>query len=189
MSRLAVGVLIAALAVGARAGADSWVRFVHLKQVLGPVEIDLLRGNGFEPARISMPISEGVRLRTSPEGRTEVLFENGSTLRLSPNTEVFFSKLMLLSSGYRASAVDLTQGAVRFKYRKNGEDHFYLAFSGGEIQMDGDAEFFLQSDGPQGKVTVDRGQIKLLRNGQQLVVRKNETQNFESSSKELAATR
>jgi len=73
--------------------ADSQARIVRLSDVQGNVQIDKNTGLGFEEAFINLPITQGTQLKTGDRGRAEVEFEDGSSMRLTPNTTVQFNKL------------------------------------------------------------------------------------------------
>src|SRR3954462_11206416 len=75
------------------AWADSQARIVRLSDVQGSVQIDKNTGLGFENAFVNLPIIQGTQLRTGNGGRAEVEFEDGSSLRLTPNTTIHFNQL------------------------------------------------------------------------------------------------
>ena len=91
--------------------AESHVRIVRLSYIEGAVTIDRNTGQ-FEKAIVNLPITEGTKLRTSAEGRAEVEFEDGSTMRLAPDTNVQFTKLALRDSGGKLSIADLESGTA-----------------------------------------------------------------------------
>src|SRR5882672_12707886 len=78
--------------------ADSQVRIVRLSSVDGDVQIDRNAGQGWEKAFLNLPITQGVKLQTGSDGRTEVEFEDGTVARLAPGTAVEFSQLALRDS-------------------------------------------------------------------------------------------
>ena len=90
--------------------ADSQARIVRLSDVQGSVQIDKNTGLGFEEAFINLPITQGTQLKTGDRGRAEVEFEDGSSMRLTPNTTVQFNKLGLSDEGKRISEINLVQG-------------------------------------------------------------------------------
>jgi hypothetical protein len=57
-------------------------------------------------------VVEGSRLKTGTDGRAEVEFEDGSALRLAPDSEVDFVRLMLGDDGQKLSTVQLVSGTV-----------------------------------------------------------------------------
>src|SRR6202163_3855452 len=83
--------------------ADSQARIVRLSDVQGSVQINKNTGMGFENAFLNLPITQGTQIRTHDRGRAEIEFEDGSTLRLTPNTTVEFSALGLSDAGQRIS--------------------------------------------------------------------------------------
>src|SRR5580698_11414582 len=83
--------------------ADSQARIVRLSDVQGGVQIDKNAGLGFENAFLNLPITQGTQLRTRANGRAEIEFEDGSTLRVTPNTTLAFSTLALSDEGKRLS--------------------------------------------------------------------------------------
>src|SRR6202035_1453187 len=89
----------ALLALPAFAGSQA--RIVRLSDVQGSVQIDKNTGLGFESAFLNLPITQGAHIRTHDRGRAEIEFEDGSTLRLTPNTTVEFSTLGLRDSAKR----------------------------------------------------------------------------------------
>src|SRR4051812_27886462 len=104
-SSIVVGVLFALVAY-LPAVADSHVRVVRLSYIDGGVQVSHNAGGAYEKAIVNLPITEGARLKTSDDGRAEVEFEDGSTLRIVADSAVEFSQLSLRDSGARVSAVD-----------------------------------------------------------------------------------
>src|SRR5215475_13288102 len=114
--------------------ADSQARIVRLSDVQGKVEIDKNTGLGFESAFVNLPITQGTQLRTGDRGRAEIEFEDGSALRLTPNTTVEFSKLGLSDAGKRISQVHLVQGMAYVNWV--GKDDLALDFSQEKLAID-----------------------------------------------------
>ncbi|MFZ0762198.1 MAG: DUF6600 domain-containing protein [Candidatus Sulfotelmatobacter sp.] len=152
--------------------ADSQARIVRLSDVQGAVQIDKNAGSGFENAFINLPITQGIRLRTGESGRAEIEFEDGSTLRLAPDTTVEFSTLGLSDAGKRFSVVDLVEGRAYVDWLGKSGDEFTLNFSHEKVSLTGAAHFRvakssssaeianfkndLEVVGPQGTVKVDK---------------------------------
>lgn len=91
---------------------DSRVRMVSVTYISGTVRLNN------QSVTINTPIIEGNVLSTSTESLAEVRFEDGSTMRLGPETEVTFSQLARLSSGNAITRVDLDQGEAEFFVEK-----------------------------------------------------------------------
>jgi hypothetical protein len=123
------------------AWADSQVRIVRLSDVQGGVQINKNTGLGFENAFLNLPITQGVQLRTRDNGRAEIEFEDGSTLRITPNTSLDFSVLGLNDAGNRVNVVNLVQGRVYVNWVGNKGDKFTLSFSQDKIELIQPAHF------------------------------------------------
>lgn len=101
---------------------DSHVRIVRLSQAQGKLGLD--RGTGkIEATMQNMPIVEGSKLATS-DGYAEVEFEDGSTLRITPESEVDFPQLLLRSTGVKATTVRLVKGTMYVNLEKTKENDF-----------------------------------------------------------------
>src|ERR1700731_2548004 len=105
-----MGTALACILLAHSAAAASPVPIVRLSAGHGTGQIDKNSGLGFENAFANLPIVQGTELRTRENRRAEIEFEDGSTLRVTPNTTVRFSTLALSDAGKRISAVELVGG-------------------------------------------------------------------------------
>jgi hypothetical protein len=108
--------------------ADSQARIVRLSDIQGDVQIDRRDGEGAQQALLNMPVVEGMRLWTGDDGRAEVEFEDGSTLRLVPNSTVQFSRLYLRDNGGKVTNVELEEGTTYFNIDLGKRDDFTIDF-------------------------------------------------------------
>jgi competence protein ComGC len=122
------------------AAADSQARIVRLSDVQGGVQINKNAGLGFENAFLNLPVTQGTQLRTGEKGRAEIEFEDGSTLRLTPNTQVEMSTLGS-SDGKRISTVNLLAGRAYVNWLGKAGDQFTLKFSGERVMLSQAAHF------------------------------------------------
>src|SRR5579863_1811193 len=135
-------ILVAATAIfSLPALAASQARIVRLSDVQGSVQIDKNTGLGFENAFLNLPITQGTQLRTGDRGRAEIEFEDGSSMRLAPNTSIEFSTLGLSDSGNRISQVNLTEGMAYVNWLGKSGDQFGLNFSQEKLTLDHAAHF------------------------------------------------
>ncbi len=106
--------------------ADSNIRSVRVSFVQGSVLVDHGFGKGFEPAMMNMPVTALTRFRTGDDGLAEIEFENGSTLRLTGETEVLFPRLSLLRDGRKLSLIVVRRGTIYANVRPDKQNIFNL---------------------------------------------------------------
>lgn len=160
--------------------ADSQARIVRLSYVEGEVQIDRGDGHDFIHAFLNMPVIEGSRLQTTDNGRAEIEFEDGSTVRLTPNTEIYFRQLRLRDDGHRLTSIDIERGMAYFHLRDREQFNVYAA--GQEFTPVKSANFRLEVSAPNNelRVAVLKGQLEVFRStGERVNVRKNETLIFD----------
>jgi len=136
-----VGTALACALLALPAAAESQARIVRLSDVQGTVEIDKNAGLGFERAFANLPITQGTQLRARENGRAEIEFEDGSTLRVTPNTTVQFSQLGLNDAGKRISEVELVEGKAYVNWLGKSGDSLTLNFSREKVELSQAAHF------------------------------------------------
>jgi hypothetical protein len=141
--------------------ADSQARIVRLSDVQGSVQIDKNSGLGFENAFLNLPITQGVQLRTRDNGRAEIEFEDGSTLRLAPNTSIDFSTLGVSDSGQHFSVVNLDEGTAYVNWLGKGGDEISLNFSRERVSIDRAAHFRVEASSESAHVAVFKGDLEV----------------------------
>lgn len=109
------------------ASGNSKVRIVRLSEVKGIVHVDRNIGRGFEPGIPNLPIVEGSKIGTD-DGVAEVEFEDNSTLRLAPDTQVEFPQLERSPSGSTLSTVHVLKGTAYVSLVSTKGNQFTLAF-------------------------------------------------------------
>lgn len=181
LSRISMVLLTAAacvlLALPALAGSQA--RIVRLSDVQGSVQINKNTGMGFESAFLNLPITQGTQVRTRDRGRAEIEFEDGSALRLTPNTIVEFSTLGVDDSGKRISMIHLVEGMAYVNWL--GKDEFSMNFSRETIALDRAAHFRVESSPKSAQLAVFRGEANVEGPGGKVVVDKKKTATFDAA--------
>jgi hypothetical protein len=144
------------------AAADSQARIVRLSDVQGTVQIDKNSGLGFENAFVNLPITQGTQLRTRENGRAEIEFEDGSTLRVTPNTTVEFSTLGLSDAGDRISTVDLVEGRAYVNWLGKSGDEFKLNFSQEKVVLTQAAHFRVASSSSMAEIANFKNDLEVV---------------------------
>jgi hypothetical protein len=143
------------------AAADSQARIVRLSDVQGRVQIDKNSGLGFENAFANLPVTQGTQLRTGENGRAEVEFEDGSTLRVTPNTTVEFSRLGVSDAGKHVSTVDLMQGRAYVNWLGKSGDEFTLNFSREKVELSQAAHFRVASSSSMAEIASFKNELEV----------------------------
>jgi len=165
--------------------ADSQARIVRLSDVQGSVQINKNSGLGFENAFINLPITQGVQLRTGTGGRAEIEFEDGSSMRLAPNTMIEFSRLGADDSGKRVSEVNLVEGMAYVNWL--GKDDFALNFAHEKIALDHPAHFRVDTATEASNLAVFKGEVEVEGPSGSLTVEKKKTATFDAEDKSTVA--
>jgi hypothetical protein len=177
-TRVLAGLAVLVCVLTATALADSQARIVRLSYLSGEVELDRRDGRGYEDGFLNMPITESMRLWTHGDGFAEVELEDGSTLRLTPDTRVEFVELRRRSTGETVTMVEFQEGTAYFDLR-GGDDEFRLVFGRNqEIRIERSANFRITIDRSSLELAVTKGRLELLAAGGSVEVRKGETLTF-----------
>jgi hypothetical protein len=181
LSRLSLVLLAAAarMLLALPALADSQARIVRLSDVQGSVQIDKNTGMGFENAFLNLPITQGTQLKTLANGRAEVEFEDGSTLRLTPSSTIEFSRLGLSDAGNHISVINLVEGIVYVNWLGKSGDEFSLNFSREKIALDRAAHFRVNTSTEAANLAVFKGDVEVDGPAGRMMVTKNKTATFD----------
>jgi hypothetical protein len=188
MARLGIGRWLAGFAVivlstpllSTSMFADSQARIVRLSNVQGSVQIDRKTGEGFETALENLPVLQGTRVATKDDGRAEIEFEDGSTVRLAPNTSVEFTRLSLHDSGAKNTELEISGGTAYCNIKPGKHDDFIVDVGHRSIKLEREARFRATVDSSQGRVAVRHGEVDLSAPGSDSVlVSKNKTASFD----------
>ena len=174
-----ITILLPALLFVPPAAADSHARIVRLSYVDGDVQIDKADGRGFGTAYLNMPVTHQSKV-WARDGQAEVEFEDGSSVRLTPDTIVGFNDLSLDASGRRNSVVELQQGTAYFDIRHHGADNFELQFGRDRLQSTKSAHFRVAADRSRFEVAMFGGEAQVfVGSDSEIAVKKGETIRFD----------
>src|SRR6202790_5664486 len=179
MSAAAAAFFLVVLFLSSSAFADSQVRVVRLSEVQGDVKIDRNLGQGYEKAFLNLPITQGVKLQTKSDGRAEVEFEDGSTLRITPDTVIEFPQLSLRDSGSKVSTVHLQEGTAYVNFAGAKGDEFTLTFGHEKVSLAHQAHLRIEMADVTATVAVFKGDVQVEGDSGTVSVSKNRTASFD----------
>jgi hypothetical protein len=157
-------------------GHDSQARIVRISYVEGDVRLD--NGHGYESATMNVPLTEGNWLQTGRDGWAEVQLEDGSLIRLAPDSVIAFTQLARASSGATLTTVDLDQGEAEFKVAKHDDGDFNVTVKKNTIALTHSGSFRVTSTNANPlEVAVLKGEVSVsdTDNGGEVAVKKNES--------------
>ena len=104
-------------------------RAARLSFLQGDVTIDHLDNTAGDPAQINMPLAEGARVNTGEDGQAELEFEDGSVVRITPNSSLGLSGLNVDAARELSPQVTILHGSSTqncmpvniFTSRRSGE--------------------------------------------------------------------
>jgi hypothetical protein len=160
--------------------ADSHVRIVRLSSVEGHVQMDRA-GQGLERAILNTPIIEGTRLVTGKDGLAEVEFENQTALRLTEDSEVKFSQLLMNDAGIKTNRMTVEKGMVYLDTASKGEDGYIVTVGDQKLVVGRDSLLRLTANSDQIQVAVFKGEAQLQDGTKLVVVHKKETLTVDSN--------
>jgi hypothetical protein len=161
---------------GSEDGHGSPARIARISFVAGGVQLD--SGHGYESVTMNVPVTEHNWLQTHSNGWAEVQMEDGSMLRLAPDTTIGFTQLGRSSSGGTITVIDLDQGEAEFKILKHNGSDFNVTVKNKTIAL-GQTGFFRvtsTNDDPM-EIAVWKGDLGVRdgESGDEVAVKNNET--------------
>ncbi len=152
----------------------SHVRIVRLSLVEGPAQVRVPGNTRWHRALFNAPVTQGETIRTGVHGRTEIELEDGSAIRLIPNSEISFTELARLGK-IPLTTARLTRGTIFLNFLKKRTAHgFHLLTPAGLITAPyGKTDFRVTMRTQSAQMLVLQGKAEVTANGLPYQVKKN----------------
>jgi hypothetical protein len=145
-----------------RPGAQN-TQAVRLSVVEGQVRIAQDNQLLADPALVNTPLFEGTQVLTSQDGRAELQFEDGSVVRLSPNSSLTLAALNRQGGNGNAEVV-LDSGLGYFEQHSEGvASQMRVRFGSSLVTASGSSVLRINLDNPPGELAVFSGNAHLER--------------------------
>jgi hypothetical protein len=154
-------IFLSACIVSARADDAATHRTARLSYLQGNVIIDHLDNTAGGTAQINMPLAEGVRLTTSEDGQAEVEFEDGSVVRITPNTSLGLNGLSIDAAGNFHTQLTVMHGLVYAELRAASKFTYTVDAGGEHISPIANATIRINLDQPPAVISVFDGTVHL----------------------------
>lgn len=159
------------------ATAAAGVRIVRLSETRGEVKLDRNIGQGFEAAFQNLPIVQGAKLKTD-NGVAEVEFEDNSTLRLTPDAVVEFSKLSRDAAGNTVTDVNVLHGTVYASLSDARTNTFLINSAQGRLTLTPSTHMQFSTGVAQSTLAVYKGSVQAQVGSSLMTVDQKRTLNF-----------
>jgi len=172
--------LLLLLSAAAYARADDQIRAVRLSNVVGSVQILSGTETEFSQAYPNMPLMQGSTLKTGEDGRAEIQLEDGSVVRMTPNSSVAMTVLARDPAGKTKTEVDLLTGLTYVEMKGTANQLFVVHFNGNEVISPAPVTFRVSLDASPVEFAVLDGSAHLSKGTDYAVdVHMNETVRFD----------
>jgi hypothetical protein len=146
-----------------RAGSN--VRAVRLSNVEGGVQVVQDGQVIADPALANQPLFEGSQVLTANDGQAEVQLEDGSLVRISPNSTLTFSVMQKQGTGTRTEIV-LNGGLVYFELQPStAENSLRVNYGRTSFTASSFSVIRIMDDVPPGELAVFSGNVHLEHGG------------------------
>lgn len=139
---------------------DQNVRVVRLSDVEGTVQIVRNKETEFSHAVMNMPLTEGTGIETGPDGRAEVEFEDGSVVRITPNSSLNLTKLSTSSTGTLETTLEQPKGLVYYELRSDPRSAFTVDFGDNKITPTANSTFRVNLGSNPAELAVIDGHVQ-----------------------------
>jgi uncharacterized membrane protein YgcG len=147
--------------------ASDAVRAARLSSVEGGVQIEQGGQLLADPALVNTPLFEGTKVRTAADGRAEFELDDGSILRLAPNSSLTLTALRGQSGKGRAEIL-LRSGLGYFELPgESADSHIRIRFGNSVVTANGFTVLRINLDKSSGEVAVFSGNAHLERGSAQ----------------------
>ncbi|MGD0830203.1 MAG: DUF6600 domain-containing protein [Terracidiphilus sp.] len=138
-------------------------RAIRLSSVEGHVRIAQGSQLLADSALQNTPIFEGSQILTSDDGQAELQLDDGSVVRLSPNSSLTIAHLRGQAGGGDAEIV-LNNGLAYFELQgESASNHIRISFGDTVVTADGFTVIRINLDNPPGELAVFSGNAHLVR--------------------------
>jgi hypothetical protein len=143
-------------------GETQNVRVVRLSDVEGTVQIVRNNQTEFSHAVMNMPVTQGTKIETGPDGRAEVEFEDGSVVRITPNSSLSLAGLSTASTGTLETTLEQPSGLIYYELRSDPRSAFTVAFGDSKVTPAVNSTFRVNVTSSPAELAVIDGRVQVL---------------------------
>jgi hypothetical protein len=157
-------------------------RHARLGEMEGKVDVQIHAADPWSPAERNLTLIGDTWLRTAAGSRVEIELDEGSALRLGPDSMVELSDYTRLSTGQRITLLSLDRGVAWFTGEPSGQDALSLAVPGAQILFLQGARVRIEAGDTWSRLTVIEGVVRLTCPAAELDVREGQSARVEPAN-------
>jgi len=160
---VAAALSLCGIAVTARAYDMPTQRAARLSYLQGSVSVVRMDNTGSDTAQVNMPLAEGLRVMTGEDGQAEVEFEDGSLVRLTPNSSMNLDRLSVDTGGNFQTQLSVAHGLVYAELRAASKYSYQISVDGAVVSPIENATIRINQDEPPTVIAVLTGRAHVER--------------------------
>ncbi|MGO4880208.1 MAG: DUF6600 domain-containing protein [Bryobacteraceae bacterium] len=132
-------------------------RYARLGEFEGTVEVQIQAADDWQAARRNLILRESSWVRTEGAARVEVELDEGSILRLGPDSLAELSDYTQLSTGQRVTLISLDHGLAYFTGAAEAKDALMVAVPGAQVTIHEGARLRFEARDPWSSIATADG--------------------------------
>lgn len=157
-------------------------RYARVGELAGAVEAQVGAADPWIAAERNTPLPESARVRTGAASRLEIELDEGSALRLGPNTQVELSDYTRLSTGQRVTLLSVDRGVVYVTAAPEGRDTLSIAVPGAQATFTRAARVRVEVTEQSSQIAILKGAARFASAAAELELRQGQTTRVEPAN-------
>jgi hypothetical protein len=135
-------------------------RYARMGEFDGKPEVQIQAADPWQPAVRNAPLPQSARVQTNAASHAEIELDDGSVVRLAPDSFLELSDYTRLSSGQRLTLISLDRGMLYFTGQTPRQDSLLLAVPGAQITVQQGTRLRIEARDQWSQIAVIEGKVR-----------------------------
>lgn len=135
-------------------------RYARVGESDGNSEVQIQAADAWQPALRNTPLAQSARVQTAAGSHAEIELDEGSVVRLAPESLLELSDYTRLSSGQRLTLLSLDRGMAYFTGQAGKQDALMLAVPGAQVTVQRGARVRIEAADQWSQIAVIEGKVR-----------------------------
>ena len=135
-------------------------RYARLGESDGKADVQIQAADAWQPAVRNTPLPQSARVMTAAGSHAEIELDEGSVVRLAPESLLELSDYTRLSSGQRLTLLSLDRGMAYFTGQAGKQDALMLAVPGAQITVQRGTRLRIEAGDLWSQIAVIEGKVR-----------------------------